>query len=293
MMVGIILFCAARHPRTRPGGAKRSWCHYETGLSSPLARKTRLRVSYLSSAHDFYFTLMWWFFIALAACRFAVAEDARCPAPRVWPSQLDDVAFDEEEIERRYNNREDFIFYWYEPDPLLSTIDAKRIDLPPWSEACAKKYRDDPLLSGVDCEIKPDTLLRGLHAATRRAEPDLAHFDESFVWAPGELDRIMVATLRFSEATVPPSPELSVRSTSRSSPRPTLEKMLTSRSFHTLQSSALDKLRRRKRGECKGDTSGKSDWCRETVFPELYFGGLVEALEEHMANGDLVFPEGK
>jgi len=100
-------------------------------------------------------------------------------------------------------------------------------------------------------------------------------------------------TVRFSEATVPPSPELSVRSTSRSSPRPTLEKMLTSRSFHTLQSSALDKLRRRKRGECKGDTSGKSDWCRETVFPELYFGGLVEALEEHMANGDLVFPEGK
>ncbi len=82
-------------------------------------------------------------------------------------------------------------------------------------------------------------------------------------------------------------------STSRSSPRPTLEKMLTSRSFHTLQSSALDKLRRRKRGECKGDTSGKSDWCRETVFPELYFGGLVEALEEHMADGDLVFPEGK
>ena len=72
-----------------------------------------------------------------------------------------------------------------------------------------------------------------------------------------------------------------------------LEKMLTSRSFHTLQSSALDKLRRRKRGECKGDTSGKSDWCRETVFPELYFGGLVEALEEHMANGDLAFPEGK
>ena len=100
-------------------------------------------------------------------------------------------------------------------------------------------------------------------------------------------------TVRFSEATVPPSPELSVRSTSRSSPRPTLEKMLTSRSFHTLQSSALDKLRRRKRGECTGDTSGKSDWCRETVFPELYFGGLVEALEEHMANGDLVFPEGK
>ena len=38
---------------------------------------------------------------------------------------------------------------------------------------------------------------------------------------------------------------------------------------------------------------GKSDWCRETVFPELYFGGLVEALEEQMANGDLVFPEGK
>ena len=100
-------------------------------------------------------------------------------------------------------------------------------------------------------------------------------------------------TVRFSEATVPPSPELSVRSTSRSSPRPTLEKMLTSRSFHTLQSLALDKLRRRKRGECNGDTSGKSDWCRETVFPELYFGGLVEALEEHMADGDLVFPEGK
>ena len=101
-------------------------------------------------------------------------------------------------------------------------------------------------------------------------------------------------TVRFSEATVPPSPELSVRSTSRSSPRPKLDRILTSRSFHTLQSSALDKLRRRKRGsrECGGD-AGARDWCRETVFPELYFGGLVEALEEHMANGDLVFPEGK
>ena len=54
------------------------------------------------------------------------------------------------------------------------------------------------------------------------------------------------------------------------------------------------RFRRRKRGsrECGGD-AGARDWCRETVFPELYFGGLVEALEEHMANGDLVFPEGK
>jgi len=101
-------------------------------------------------------------------------------------------------------------------------------------------------------------------------------------------------TVRFSETTVPPSPELSVRSTSRSTPRPKLDRILTSRSFHTLQSSALDKLRRRKRGECKGGgDAGARDWCRETVFPELYFGGLVEALEEHMANGDLVFPEGK
>ena len=76
--------------------------------------------------------------------------------------------------------------------------------------------------------------------------------------------------------------------------RPKLDRILTSRSFHTLQSSALDKLRRRKRGsrECGGD-AGARDWCRETVFPGLYFGGLVEALEEHMANGDLVFPEGK
>ena len=101
-------------------------------------------------------------------------------------------------------------------------------------------------------------------------------------------------TVRFSEATVPPSPELSVRSTSRSSPRPKLDRILTSRSFHTLQSSALDKLRRRKRGSReRGGDAGARDWCRETVFPELYFGGLVEALEEHMANGDLVFPEGK
>ena len=30
-----------------------------------------------------------------------------------------------------------------------------------------------------------------------------------------------------------------------------------------------------------------------SALTELYFGGLVEALEEHMANGDLVFPEGK
>jgi len=38
---------------------------------------------------------MWWLSIALAACRFAIAEDAPCPAPRAWPSQLDDVAFDD------------------------------------------------------------------------------------------------------------------------------------------------------------------------------------------------------
>jgi len=52
------------------------------------------------------------------------------------------------------------------------------------------------------------------------------------------------------------------------------------------------RLRKRGSRECGGD-AGARDWCRETVFPELYFGGLVEALEEHMANGDLVFPEGK
>ena len=38
---------------------------------------------------------MWWLSIALAACRFAVAEDAPCPAPQAWQSQLDDVAFDD------------------------------------------------------------------------------------------------------------------------------------------------------------------------------------------------------
>ena len=39
---------------------------------------------------------MRWLSIALAACRFAaVAEHAPCPAPQVWPSQLDDVAFDD------------------------------------------------------------------------------------------------------------------------------------------------------------------------------------------------------
>ena len=38
---------------------------------------------------------MRWLSIVLA-CRFAaVAEHAPCPAPRVWPSQLDDVAFDD------------------------------------------------------------------------------------------------------------------------------------------------------------------------------------------------------
>ena len=46
---------------------------------------------------------MWWLAIALAACRFAaVAEHAPCPAPQVWPSQLDDVAFDDTlQCERR------------------------------------------------------------------------------------------------------------------------------------------------------------------------------------------------
>ena len=161
---------------------------------------------------------MWWLAIALAACRFAVAEHAPCPAPQVWPSQLTGQAAP--------------------PPP------------PPGHQM------DD-----------------SSHTVRSSATP---------------------TTVRFSQATVPPSPELSVRSTSRSSPRPKLDRILTSRSFHTLQSSALDKLRRRKRGsrECGGD-AGARDWCRETVFPGLYFGGLVEALEEHMANGDLVFPEGK
>ena len=154
--------------------------------------------------------------VAAAAATLVASEDSRCPAPRVWPSQLDDVAFDDTR-------------------PRLGCV----------ADQC------EPCLGP---EWDPLREVKGLLDVKR--------------------DR-------------------SVRSTSRSSPRPTLEKMLTSRSFHTLQSSALDKLRRRKRGECKGDTSGKSDWCRETVFPELYFGGLVEALEEHMADGDLVFPEGK
>ena len=38
---------------------------------------------------------MRWLAIALAACRFAVAEHAPCPPPQIWPSQLDDVAFDD------------------------------------------------------------------------------------------------------------------------------------------------------------------------------------------------------
>jgi len=97
----------------------------------------------------------------------------------------------EAEIRRRYAARENFLFYWFAPDPLLTEIAATPLELPPWSEDCAFTYSEEPLESGVDCAIQQDTLLRGLHRATADAEPDLAEFSETFIWRPGDLDALM------------------------------------------------------------------------------------------------------
>ena len=58
--------------------------------------KNTARRNYLGALpHDTSSTLMRWLSIALVATLVASEDGARCPAARAWPSQLDDVAFDD------------------------------------------------------------------------------------------------------------------------------------------------------------------------------------------------------
>jgi len=98
------------------------------------------------------------------------------------------------EIKRRTAAGDNFVFYWWEPDTLFSSVKATPIALPSWSEACAARYTDEPTTSGADCGQRVDRLIRGLHAATYRSEPDLANFHDLFTISNGDLEAIMFAT---------------------------------------------------------------------------------------------------
>ena len=74
---------------------------------------------------------------------------------------------------RRAAAREKMLFYSYEPDFLLATVQATRIAFPPHTQKCQDAYDKNPFASGVDC-LEPDEPLAKMLA--RGVPADVARF---------------------------------------------------------------------------------------------------------------------
>jgi hypothetical protein len=86
-----------------------------------------------------------------------------------------------EAIGAAHRARRGALYYWWEPDPLLSKYPSKKVQLPPHSVACAARNHPDPARSGYNCSLPVQALRKYMNREVYSAEPDLAFLFDRFL----------------------------------------------------------------------------------------------------------------
>ena len=74
---------------------------------------------------------------------------------------------------------DDFMFYWYEPDCLVTSVGAKSVTFEPSNLQCQQSYSFDPTLSGINCQYPKTQLLKIARRSLLAKDKDLKFFFES------------------------------------------------------------------------------------------------------------------
>lgn len=86
-------------------------------------------------------------------------------------------------LDAMYARRENFMFYWWEPDPLPSSFNARPVNFEPNSFGCEQRHAQgngDPTLSGYDCAYPKALLMKYARRAQLEQDLSFKHFFESF-----------------------------------------------------------------------------------------------------------------
>ena len=88
--------------------------------------------------------------------------------------------------------KEDFLFYWYYPDPLVSQVGAKMIEFIPNTATCTAERSLDPTLNKAVCAFPVLDLKKNVRADALTKDPDFNYFFESFELTASQMDGLLV-----------------------------------------------------------------------------------------------------
>ena len=87
--------------------------------------------------------------------------------------------------------KQDFMFYWYEPDPLISAVGAEAIAFAPNTPECNAELSPDPTLNTAKCGYPVLTLLKQTQSAVLAQHADYKHFFNSFSLTRAQLESLL------------------------------------------------------------------------------------------------------
>ena len=88
--------------------------------------------------------------------------------------------------------KEDFIFYWYIPDPLVAQVGGKMIDFPEVTAACAAASRADPTRNNVTCGFPSLSLEKRVRTDALARDVDFKYFFDKFMISDAQINDLLL-----------------------------------------------------------------------------------------------------
>ena len=89
------------------------------------------------------------------------------------------------QIERIYKAHGAVLFYWYTPQYINATYHFSQIQLPPFTQACAKLPPKE-----INCAYPPYNLYKAMNAQLAKTAPAVADFIKRFHWTAADQDAV-------------------------------------------------------------------------------------------------------
>lgn len=86
------------------------------------------------------------------------------------------------QIRNRTLYDEPTIFAWWSPDPLVASVNAVEVMLPPINASAHQTLAVDPLRAEGRVRLPPVQLKKLVHRAAQEQEPDFYQFVQNFAW---------------------------------------------------------------------------------------------------------------
>ena len=87
--------------------------------------------------------------------------------------------------------KQNFMFYWWQPDPMISRLDLRQVQFDAVTAQCKQEYNSDPTLNTATCGFPKQTLMKRTQTKTLFMDSDFEHFFRTFQLSDDDIDALL------------------------------------------------------------------------------------------------------